>query len=244
MRIAAAAALVAMLLTPSAWACSMSPVFRDGGRYLGGDLVTQIAERAQTIQIVRAVHRMPISVGSPRSERVYAFQFDVVATLAQRSPGPSPGPFSLDGYERVRSVPTRDGFRTPDPGEVWLPPEAVDRPGDADGYRRLQIPGPEHLSRGSCDLPMYVELGEEFVVLRQADGQLYAFDRFAIPGEDDEQGAEPLPIYFSYMPISRSIDPTTGEMIPAPPLVRIESRDDAFLVRLRAALNDRHRLRH
>lgn len=219
----------------------MVPIFRDGGRYVRGDLVTQIAERAQTIQIVRVVHRMPIGVDS-RGSRIHAFQFEVIETLAQRRNGRAPGPFSLDGYERIRSVPTRDGFRTRDEGEVWLPPEALDRPGGADGYFMLQTPGPEHLSRSSCDLPMYVELGEEFVVLRQSNGQLYAFDRFLVPGDHDEQGAAPLPIYYSYDAHSRTLS-SNAEVTVAPPLVRIESRQDAFLVRLRVALANAHRLR-
>ncbi|MCX7357707.1 MAG: hypothetical protein NT015_06145 [Alphaproteobacteria bacterium] len=220
----------------------MSPIFRGGGRYVGGDLVTQIAERAQTIQIVRVVHRMPIGADS-RGATIYAFQFEVIETLAQRRNGLAPGPFSLDGYERIRSVPTHDGFRTRDEGEIWLSPEALDRPGGADGYFILQTPGPEHPSRSSCDLPMYVELGEEFVVLRQSNGRLYAFDRFLAPGDHDEQDTVSLPIYYSYHASSRNTRSSSAEVTVAPPLVRIESRQDAFLVRLRAALANVHRLR-
>ncbi|MEQ1490685.1 MAG: hypothetical protein ABL932_09085 [Terricaulis sp.] len=240
--VAATAFATLLLATTPAWACTRSSVFENGGRYVGGDLATQIAERAQTIQIVRVVHRMPIGADT-RGARIFAFQFEVVETLVQRSNGRAPGPFSLDGYERIRSVPTHDGFRTRDDGEVWLPLEALDHPGGADGYFILQTPGPEHLSRSSCDLPMYVQLGEEFVVLRRSNGHIYAFDRFLVPGDHDEQGPVPLPIYYSYDARSSTARSSDAEVAVAPPLVRLESRQDAVLVLFRVALANAHRVR-
>jgi len=241
LRWAITAFLALVLMAPSASACSMAPVFRDGGRYVGGDLTAQIAETAETIQIVRAVHRMPIGV-APGDRRIYAFQFEVVATLAHPAAfwpwdrRAAPGAFSLDGFERIRSVPTPDGYRTQDAVEIWLPRDAVDRPGTLDGFWQLHAPGPVHLNGSSCGWPMHVELGEEFVVLRQASGALYAFESFANL-DLVEEGAQPLLIAFAYNAHSQVIDTN-----PAPPLVRIESRDDPFLVRLRAALASEGRL--
>jgi len=83
---------------------------------------------------------------------------------------------------------------------------------------------------------MHIELGEEFVVLRQASGALYAFESFANL-DLVEEGARPLLIAFAYNALSQVIDTNL-----APPLVRIESRDDPFLVRLRAALANEERL--
>src|SRR5690349_7216937 len=96
-------------MSPCASACSLAPRFQDGGRYVGGDLLTQIAEGAETVQIVRAVHRMPIGM-APGNQSIYAFQFEVVETLAQPAVfwpwdrKATPGAFSLDGFERQRSV--------------------------------------------------------------------------------------------------------------------------------------------
>src|SRR5262245_44583982 len=52
----AASALALSNVIGSAEACS-EPAYADDGRYIGGDLVTQIARKADTIQIVRAAAR-------------------------------------------------------------------------------------------------------------------------------------------------------------------------------------------
>jgi hypothetical protein len=77
---------------------------------------------------------------------------------------------------------------------------------------------------------MHLEVGEEFVALRQPTGQLYAFDAFGT-ADEREQNTEPLRIEFTYRPGSRAIEASA-----APPLVRIESREDPFVIRLRSAL--------
>jgi len=235
MRVAAAAFVALLLATVPASACSMAPVFQNGGRYVGGDLVTQIAERADTIQIVRAVHRMPISTNA-RGDRVYAFQFEVVATLARRGGGVAPGSFSLDGYERV-AVASAEGLQRFD--DVWLTPDAINHPGSSDGYWQLRAPGPASLNRSSCGWPMQIALREEFVVLRQASGQLYAFSGIESADESGPHAPRPLDVEFTYRPNSRVI-----ETAASPPLVRIESRRDVFLVELQAALSRGHRSRN
>lgn len=235
----------AVLIAPSSMACSLAPAFHDGGRYVGGDLAAQIADRANTIQLVRAVHRMPIgeerggSLGSGRSEVVFAFQFHVIETLAHRESGREPripGAFSLDAFERRYSRPTPDGYRTIDEVEVWLIPDALDRPGSQQGYSQLSAPTPVRLSGGSCGWPMRVALGEEFVVLRDSSGDLYGFDH--IGAAKQTQSSEPLLIDFAYSPERRTID-RRG----APPLIRVEGRADPAYVRIRAALAANNRLR-
>jgi hypothetical protein len=242
MRWAVAAFVALLLAAPDASACSLATVFRDGGRYVGGDLVTQIAERAHTIQLVRAVHRMPIGADQG-GEHTYAFQFEVVATLVHQDTfwpwdrQPVPGAFSLDGYESLRSLLTPNGFRTMDEVEIWLPRDALDQPGTLDGYLQLHAPGPVHLNRGSCGWPMRVELGEQFVALRDASGRLYAFPDWGVSSEN-AQPNQPLRIRFAYAPDSGVVESTAS-----PPLIRIESRHDPILARLRNALIANGRLR-
>lgn len=204
----------------------LSRDFHDGGRYVGGDLAAQIADRAVTVQLVRVAHRMPM--GGEHEGAVIAFQFHVIATLARGWGSSSlyrnlPGDFSLAAFERPHSR----------QAEVWLRADALDRPGSSEGYLQLGAPAPANLSGHRCGWPMEIALGEEFIALRDTRGGLYAFT-----GRVGDQSAPPLLIDFVYSPTQRAI-----HSLDAPPLIRIEGQRDPIYLRIRDALAANGRLR-
>lgn len=137
----------------------------------------------------------------------------------------------MRAYDRRPSVPTPDGFRTQDRVEVWLIPDALDRPGSADGYYQLRAPAPAQLRDSSCAWAMGIDDGELFLALRDQNGNLYAFDFV---------GSEPggrLPVRYTYSPHQRTLQ--TGG---APPLIRVAGRSDPIYTRVRTALRAQNRL--
>lgn len=232
--------VLALLASSRADACSTARVFHDGGRYVGGDLPTQIAARAYTVQLVQArrgtqIGRTPETNGCclPPLEPIFRFSFVVLETLADRDwiiplalgRSTAPSAFQLDAFQRPHA--------DDETAEPWMLPSMLDRPGSDDGYYALRAPAPVSLSGGSCGWPMWIEEGDLFVALRARDGELYAF---AGPGVDDSR--EPLMVEFSYRPQSRLI-----ERANIPPLLRITGRDDPVYIRIREALLAARRLR-
>lgn len=233
--IAAACAAGLIAASPVAVACSLVE-FRDNGRYVGGDLVSQIANKADTIQIVQVTDRYLVNrayslgrwyLGSgdtdlpanyPEYIDQFAFAFDVVETLKMDG---DPDYFIYDkelrivGYEMAVLEPDPEVLGSPHPNR--LPSWLMDRPGD-DGYAFIGANPDAGLGGGECSMPYFLEVGQQFVALRDSLGRLYpASGAFPLVLETEfltgSRRRERLPLNMqSLVPISGPADPFVSRL--------------------------------
>ncbi len=238
--LAALWALTALAATP-AQACS-TPHYQDDGRYVGGDLATQIADRADTIQIVeitqRRIVRRTFTEGDwyrqhgdtdvpahmPEYIDEFVFELTIVETLKNDTPPRDTiyeNNLRISGYslsELTSSMRQATPARHPNSLPDWV----LDRPGDQGMAFGGAMEG-AGLGFGSCNAPYLLDVGQRFVALRDSMGRLYRMF-----------GGYPLQI-------DAEFDAHPGERVSfnMQSLIPIESADDAFLVRLRRALSAR-----
>ena len=185
--IAAAGWIVLASGAPEASACS-SVKFADNGRYVGGDLITQIARKANTIQIVTVTERYLVSRSYslgwwylsygdtdlppefPEYRDEFAFKLEVVETLKMEADPDHPiynSSLRIEGSDSVwgEDIPAGAGdFDHPN----RLPPWLLERPGD-DGYAFAAA----NPNGGTCAMGYVLEVGQQFLALRDSVGRLY-----------------------------------------------------------------------
>ena len=238
-----AAMLVMAPVGQAASACSLVH-HADNGRYVGGDLVDQIAAKAELIQIVRVKARHAVartySLGSwfletgkmdvpdryPEYTDQFVFEFEVVETLKGAL---TSEPWLLEekprilGYETAvfgsgaYPVPAPEGALHPNRLPDWL----FDHPADG-GYAFIGASEESGLGGGECASPYFLEVGQTFVALRRSDGRLYP-----------SVGAFPLEIDVDFATERGRRERGRLNM---QSLIPITASDDPFLGRLRQAI--------
>lgn len=241
-----ACAFTLMAAEPAA-ACSLVS-YTNNGRYIGGDLTSQISTKADTIQIVRvtAKHliRRTYSRGEwylnfgdfdvpndrPEFTDEFVFELSVVETLKD---GPRPEEFLYEssprilGYDRsalrdliADASEDVDAQSHPNSLPIWL----LDRPGD-DGYAFIGAAEGSGLGGGECFSPYMLDVGQTLVALRDSMGRLYP-----------AVGAFPLEIDVEFATGQRRNRRFALNM---QSLVPVSGLDDPFVARLREALGSR-----
>jgi len=237
-----------MVAEPAA-ACSLVS-YTNNGRYIGGDLASQISAKADTIQIVRVtarhlVHRT-YSRGSwflefgdfevpeyqPEFIDQFVFELSVVETLKNETPAGglfyerSPRILGYDMllWSTLTSEEGEGGDPVPHPNKVpiWL----MDRPGDG-GYAFIGASADSGLGLGECARPYMLEVGQTLVALRDQHGRLYP-----------PSGGFPLEIDVEFQTEARRARRFGMNM---QSLVPVTGPDDPFVLRLREALAVRAR---
>jgi len=237
--IALAWAIGAVSVAGSADACSLVE-FRDNGRYVGGDLLTQIAAKADTVQVVRVAAKhlvrrtytegewylqfgdTNVPAGRPEFTDEFVFELDPVETLKIGGGAPD---FLYETHLRVRGfdpevlrgVENTQASSHPNALPVWL----FERPGDG-GYAFIGASDDAGLGGGECSSPYILEVGQTFLALRDSIGRLYP-----------ASGAFPLKIDAEFLSGQRRQEHLTLNM---QSLIPINGPDDAFVARLRQAL--------
>lgn len=240
-RLLLAGVLGALAAPGVAGACSLTQ-YRDSGRYVGGDLATQVAARAEMIQIVTVAARhtvtrtfsrgdfylrfgdMELPDDYPEYIDFFAFELRPVETLKGAEPvDPLFFEHSLrvGGYDQTE-FPT-NSREDDSEGRAFnsLPGWLFDRPGH-DGFAFHGASEHSGLGGGPCNPPYALEVGQTLVALRMSDGQLYPAD-----------GAFPLGIDVEFRDGQNQ---RRRFQINMQSLVPISGADDPFVVRLKAAL--------
>lgn len=237
------------MLAGPAGACSLVS-FADNGRYVGGNLVSQVSAKADTIQIVRvtAKHlvRRTYSSGSwylefgdldvpahmPQFRDEFVFALSVVETLKNETPAGGviyENSLRIAGYDSSvfgasASDEVEPGGPVPHPNR--LPAWLLDRPGD-EGYAFIGAAEGAGLGGGECSSPYFLEVGQTFVALRDSIGRLYP-----------ASGAFPLTLDAEFATERRRRERLALNM---QSLVPISGPDDPFVARVREALAVRRR---
>jgi len=239
--LAAAASATLICSASVAVACSLVK-FEDNGRYVGGSLTTQIAQKADLIQLVRVTEKRIVtrsySSGSnyldfgraeladdePEYIDWFVFTLESVDTL-KGSLEPEPwlieDPLRVGGYDfsLIESYEPSAASMGLHPNR--LPEWLFDRPAD-DGYAFMPASERSGLGGGECSSPYLLEVGQLFVALRKSDGRLYPPD-----------GAFPLEIEAEF----RSGSGRTERLpINMQSLIPISGPDDPIVTSLRAAI--------
>jgi hypothetical protein len=226
-------------------ACSLI-AFDDDGRYVGGDLVSQIAAKADTIQIVRVAARHILrrtyskgdwylqfgNLDTPKNEPEfvdeYAFELSVVETLRAKTPARA-GYYEnhprIRGYDATELLEASSNGRTVRPPPNQLPVWAFDHP----GHDRMVFIGASEsagLGLGECSSPYFLSLGQKLVALRDSMGRLYPMI-----------GAFPLTIDAEFRQNQRKVRVPFNMQS----LVPIDGANDIFLLKLRQALSHQAR---
>lgn len=175
-------------------ACSLVH-YADNGRYVGGDLATQIAAKTDLIQLVRVTEKRIVTrtytLGSwylqfgttdiPEHQPEYidrfVFTLEAVDTLKgaldekpwllEATPRVEGYDFSVFASSDHSAVPEGDGLH---PNR--LPEWVLSRPAD-DGYAFIGASQDAGLGSGECFSPYFLEVGQVFIALRRSDGRLY-----------------------------------------------------------------------
>jgi len=190
------AALCVVPFAPRADACTLVG-YADSGRYVGGDLATQIARKADTIQLVRVtarhLYRRTYSEGEsylqfgpgevpdnrPDFVNEYVYELAVVETLKGAAQA---GSEYYENHPRILGYDAgewRDFYRQHDATSLIperfnaLPDWLTTQPGH-DGMAFTG--GAEEgagLGSGQCNGPYFIEVGQAFIVFRDSMGRLY-----------------------------------------------------------------------
>lgn len=246
--LASACAFTLMVAEP-AMACSLVS-FADNGRYRGGDLVSQISAKADTIQIVRVTAKhlvrrtytrgdwylefgdLDVPDHRPPFIDEFVFELSVVETLKNETPAGgvvyenSLRILGYDGSALGRSLSDAsaaiDTESHPNSLPIWL----LDRPGD-DGYAFIGAAEGRGLGGGECASPYLLDVGQTLVALRDSMGRLYP-----------ASGTFPLAIDVEFVTERRRRERFAFNM---QSLIPVSGPDDPFLTRLRQALTLRNR---
>lgn len=233
-------AITALASPTSAIACSLTH-FANNGRYVGGSLVDQIVQEADTIQIVEVIRRdivtrqytagerflsfgeRDVPEGWPEYIDTYAYELAVVETLKGGVPS---NPDFYEDVLRVRGFGMEElnaslgdlaSAEHPNGLPAWL----LERPAN-DGF--LFQPADEWagLGGGGCSSPYLLDVGQRLVAFRDSMGRLYAPDN-----------AFPLQVNVS---IRTGNGRDESFAIALQSLVPISGPNDPFLTGLRSAL--------
>lgn len=225
----------------SAHACTLAS-YRDNGRYVGGDLTTQIAAKADTIQIVIVTARhlvqrtftqgewylsfgnTDVPDGFPEYVDEFVFALGPVETLKIQGDAEHwvyENDLRVAGYDPVVfEASIVEELSHPNSLPSWV----FDRPGDR-GYAFMGAAEGAGLGLGSCHSPYVLEVGQTLVALRDSIGRLYP-----------ARGAFPLEIDVEFSTERRQTERFGMRM---QSLIPIDGPNDPFLVRLREALATR-----
>ncbi|MBO9502691.1 hypothetical protein [Brevundimonas sp. A19_0] len=235
--ILSAVAWIGVTGTAPAAACEFRR-FPDNGRYVGGNLISQIARKADTIQIVIVAEqylvtrdytrgRWFLDSGTtdvppevPAYRDYFAFGLQVTETLKMEA---DPDRFPYQSGIRVHGFDTNGWDEEIDPrSENFLHPNHLpswflERPGN-NGYAFFA----ESWYDRDCATGYVLEVGQQFIALRDSSGRLYP-----------ASGAFPLEIDVEFG--SRSGRP---EQFPLnmQSLIPISGPDDPIVTSLRAAI--------
>jgi hypothetical protein len=217
--------------------------YADNGRYVGGDLVTQIAGKADVIQLVRVTEKRIVTrtyslgrwylefgeteIPDHQPEYVDHFVFTLEAVESLKGTLDAE-PWLIEPVPRVLGYDTSvvgsgaypvspEGRRHPNSLPAWI----FDRPADG-GYAFIGASEDAGLGGGECFSPYLLEVGQLFVALRMSDGRLYP------PG-----GGFPLEIDVELVPQE---GPRRRESINMQSLIPIASADDPLVGSLRRAV--------
>lgn len=245
--IAATVCLAAGAFQPAV-ACSLVR-YADNGRYVGGNLVTQVAAKADLVQLVRVTEKRVVtrtySLGSwylqfgdtdvPDHQPEYVDQFVFTLEAVESLKGTLDAePWLIEPTPRVLGYDSSvfgsgaypvspEGRRHPNSLPAWV----FDRPAD-DGYAFIGASEDAGLGGGECFSPYFLEVGQLFVALRMSDGRLYP------PG-----GGFPLEIDVELV---TEEGPRRRESINMQSLIPIASADDPLVGSLRQAITGSSRL--
>ena len=240
--------LATTMLSAPATACSL-PEYEDNGRYVGGDLVSQIVSKADTIQIVRVTGRHVVSrtysegqwylstgetdVPEHQPEYIdqYVYELSVVEPLKGATDTAS---FLYEDHPRVLAYGATEVFEAygretqasavrahPNRLPEWL----TDRPGNEGTAFTGGAEVGAGLGLGECTGPYFLDVGQTFIALRDNIGRLYPASG-AFPLRIDTEfrsGGRRVRMSFNM----QSLIPTTGD-------------DDPFLMSLRQHLAQPH----
>lgn len=224
-------------------ACSLVE-YADNGRYVGGDLVTQIAAKTDLIQLVRVTEKRVVtrtySLGNwylqygdtdvpdelPEHVDHFVCTLEAIDTLKgslRSEPWLIEGPLRVVGYDfslfgsRAYPVPPESAALHPN----GLPDWVFDRPAN-DGYAFIPASEDAGLSSGECASPYFLEVGQLFAALRKSDGRLYP------PG-----GGFPLEIDVELV---QEQGPRRRASMNMQSLIPVRSVDDPLILSLRRAI--------
>lgn len=244
--LAALVMLVASNGIGSASACSL-PTYADDGRYVGGDLVAQIARKADTIQIVRATARHIVRRTYSEGDWYYRFggtnvpdtwpeyidEFVYELTVLETLKGGAQAAF--DHYEsdprilaygarELRGASRQESLATERTSPNALPEGLLERPGhDGMAFTGGAQEG-AGLGLGPCNGPYAIDVDQTFIALRDSMGRLYSgYGRWG----------PTLPIDVEFRSQSGKRERFAFNV---QSLVPVEGDSDSFLTRLRDAL--------
>jgi hypothetical protein len=210
--------------------------FPDNGRYVGGDPISQIARKANTIQIVTVAEQYLVSRAYTRGGwfldhgntnvppefpeywDYFAFRLDVLETLKIEADD-----FPYDSVLRLEASDTArwNKFVDHDSEEILhpnqLPEWFLERPGD-NGYAFVA----EKWHGQDCATGYVLEVGQQFVALRDSSGRLYS-----------ASGARALELDVEFGSRSRRPEQFPLNM---QSLIPISGPDDPIVTSLRAAI--------
>ncbi|WP_370238451.1 hypothetical protein [Brevundimonas sp.] len=212
--------------------------FPDNGRYVGGNLISQIARKADTIQIVIVAEQYLVNrrytrgwwfgnYGTtdvppevPAYSDDFVFGLEVTETLKMEA---DPNRFPYEAGIRVYGSDTREWDDEIDPRSEnflhpnHLPPWFLERPGN-NGYAFVA----ESWYNRDCATGYVLEVGQQFIALRDSSGRLYP-----------ASGAFPLEIDVEFGARSRRPEQFPLNM---QSLIPISGPDDPLVTSLRAAI--------
>ncbi|MFJ6024455.1 hypothetical protein ACIQC9_07665 [Brevundimonas sp. NPDC092305] len=239
-------AVAVLSATTAIWetaaACSLVR-YSDNGRYVGGNLVAQVAAKADLIQLVRVTEKRVVyrtyslgrwyrdygdtelPAGQPEYVDHFVFTLEAVDTLKgtlDSEPFLIEDPLRVVGYDSSTfgsgAYPTsREGESHPNQLPTWV----FDRPANA-GYAFIGASEEAGLGSGECSLPYFVEVGQLFVALRMSDGRLYP------PG-----GGFPLELDVE---LARERGGRRRESLNMQSLIPVTSADDPLIAQLRQSI--------
>ncbi len=235
---------LATIVSPPANACSL-PRYQDNGRYVGGDLVSQIASKADTIQIVRVTGRHIVSrsysegqwylstgeTNVPEHQPEYVDQFVLELSVVETLKGATDtASFLYEDHPRVLAYGATEIFEAyrgnTEAGAVRLHPNRLpdwlpERPGDDGMAFTGGAEAGAGLGLGECTGPYFLDVGQTFIALRDNIGRLYP-----------ASGGYPLRIDTEF----RSRERRERMSFNMQSLIPTSGADDPFLTRLRERL--------
>ncbi len=241
------ALLVASSVTPDeARACSPAR-WPDNGRYVGGDLATQIAAKADTIQLVRVRERHLLSridnrveyfqrvgrwpderdIGVPRARyrQVYLYLFDVVESLKGRDIFDhryAGDPIRITAYAAEEADEPGARWWASQP---WVSESLLSAPGISH-MNALPVPQPAE-GLDTCQPRVLLELGAYYLVLRDRTGRVYFRHEFGALYNNEDDGG---------LSVTVAVGQSTPFTIDAPPIAHVSGADDPYVTALRAAV--------
>lgn len=189
----AAFALMTIAVPEPTRACSVTH-YSDDGRYVGGDLIAQVAAKADVIQLVRVTQKRIVtrsytlgrlyldfgdteqSADRPEYIDDFVFTLETVETLKGQlaaEPWLLEDPLRVVGYDfslfGSEAYPVSlDGRQHPNSLPEWV----FERPANR-GFAFIRASEDAGLGSGECARPYFLAVDQLFIALRKSDGRLY-----------------------------------------------------------------------